>query len=29
MTKAVIKELSGTTGRRIVRGIFGTIFRAR
>ncbi len=26
---AVIKELKGTTGRRIVRGILGTIFKAR
>ncbi len=29
MTDAVIKELKGTTGRRIVRGILGTIFKAR
>jgi len=27
--EAVIKELKGTTGRRIVRGIFGTFFRSR
>ncbi|MFV2052873.1 helicase HerA-like domain-containing protein [Aliiroseovarius sp. YM-037] len=26
---AVVKELSGTTGRRIVRGIFGTLFKGR
>ncbi|HHC30123.1 MAG TPA: DUF853 family protein [Rhodobacterales bacterium] len=26
---AVIKELKGTTGRRIVRGILGTLFKAR
>ena len=25
----VIKELKGTTGRRIVRGIFGTLFKGR
>lgn len=29
VTKVIIKELKGTTGRRIVRGIFGTIFKAR
>ena len=29
MTKVVIKELKGTTGRRIVRGVFGTLFRGR
>ena len=29
MTEAVIKELKGTTGRRIVRGIFGTLFKGR
>ncbi|RVT84413.1 DUF853 family protein [Rhodobacteraceae bacterium CCMM004] len=29
MTEALIKELKGTTGRRIVRGIFGTIFKGR
>ena len=29
VSKVVIKELKGTTGRRIVRGIFGTIFKAR
>ena len=29
ISKVVIKELKGTTGRRIVRGILGTIFRAR
>ncbi len=28
MQKAVIKELSGTTGRRIVRGILGTLFKS-
>ena len=27
--KAVVKELKGTTGRRIVRGIFGTLFKGR
>ncbi|KKL71546.1 hypothetical protein LCGC14_2093840, partial [marine sediment metagenome] len=27
--EAVIKELKGTTGRRIVRGIFGTLFKGR
>ena len=27
--EAVIKELKGTTGRRIVRGILGTLFKAR
>jgi len=27
--KALIKELKGTTGRRIVRGVFGTIFKGR
>ena len=26
---ALVKELGGTTGRRIVRGIFGTMFRGR
>ncbi|MDP5347982.1 MAG: DUF853 domain-containing protein, partial [Paracoccaceae bacterium] len=26
---AVIKELKGTTGRRIVRGILGSLFRGR
>lgn len=26
---AVIKELKGTTGRRIIRGIFGTLFKGR
>jgi hypothetical protein len=26
---AVIKELKGTTGRRIVRGILGTLFKSR
>ena len=26
---AVIRELKGTTGRRIVRGLFGTLFRGR
>lgn len=29
MTKAVIKELSGTTGRRLVRGIIGGLFKGR
>ncbi len=29
VSKVVIKELKGTTGRRIVRGIFGTLFKAR
>lgn len=29
MTKMVMKELSGTTGRRIVRGILGGLFKAR
>ncbi|MEM7075979.1 MAG: helicase HerA-like domain-containing protein [Pseudomonadota bacterium] len=29
MTSAVIKELQGTTGRRIVRGILGGLFRGR
>jgi len=29
MTEALIKELSGTTGRRIVRGVLGGIFKAR
>jgi len=29
MAKMVLKELKGTTGRRIVRGIFGTLFKAR
>lgn len=29
MRDAVIKELKGTTGRRIVRGIFGTLFKGR
>ncbi len=29
LTKAVVKELSGTTGRRIVRGILGSFFKAR
>ncbi|SHI41569.1 hypothetical protein SAMN04488012_101300 [Palleronia salina] len=29
MTKAVIKELGGTTGRRLVRGILGGLFRGR
>jgi DNA helicase HerA-like ATPase len=29
VAKVVIKELKGTTGRRIVRGIFGTLFRNR
>ena len=29
VAKVVIKELKGTTGRRIVRGILGGLFRAR
>ena len=29
VAKVVIKELKGTTGKRIVRGIFGTLFKAR
>ncbi len=29
LTKAFIKEMKGTTGRRIVRGIFGTLFKGR
>jgi hypothetical protein len=29
MTKVVVKELTGTTGRRIVRGILGSLFKAR
>ncbi|MCG7518270.1 helicase HerA-like domain-containing protein [Ruegeria sp. Ofav3-42] len=29
MSEAVIKELKGTTGRRIVRGILGGLFKAR
>jgi len=29
MAKVVIKELKGTTGRRIVRGILGGLFKAR
>ena len=29
LARVVVKELSGTTGRRIVRGIFGTLFRTR
>ncbi|MBV0912210.1 helicase HerA-like domain-containing protein [Anianabacter salinae] len=29
VTSVVIKELKGTTGRRIVRGIFGSIFKGR
>ena len=29
LASVVVKELKGTTGRRIVRGIFGTLFRAR
>jgi uncharacterized protein len=29
MTKVVVKELTGTTGKRIVRGILGGLFRAR
>ncbi|AEM40426.1 helicase HerA-like domain-containing protein [Ketogulonicigenium vulgare] len=27
--KAAVKELSGTTGRRIMRGVFGTLFKGR
>ena len=29
LTKLVVKELKGTTGRRIVRGILGGIFKGR
>jgi len=29
VTNVVLKELKGTTGRRIVRGIFGTLFKGR
>ncbi|GGD30530.1 helicase HerA-like domain-containing protein [Sinisalibacter lacisalsi] len=29
VAKVVIKELKGTTGRRIVRGVLGTLFKAR
>ncbi len=29
LTKAVVKELSGTTGRRLVRGILGGLFKGR
>lgn len=29
LTDALVKELRGTTGRRIVRGIFGTLFKGR
>jgi len=29
ISSVVIKELKGTTGRRIVRGIFGTLFKGR
>jgi hypothetical protein len=29
MTDALVKELKGTTGRRIVRGLFGTVFKGR
>jgi hypothetical protein len=29
LTNAVIRELSGTTGRRIVRGILGGLFKGR
>ena len=29
LQKAVIRELSGTTGKRIVRGILGSLFKAR
>jgi hypothetical protein len=29
LSEALIKELKGTTGRRIVRGLFGTLFKGR
>lgn len=29
LAKMVVKELKGTTGRRIVRGLFGTLFKGR
>ena len=29
LAKNVVKELTGTTGRRIVRGILGSLFKAR
>lgn len=29
LTKNVMRELTGTTGRRIVRGIFGSLFKSR
>jgi hypothetical protein len=29
LTTAVVKELRGTTGRRLVRGILGTLFKGR
>lgn len=29
LARVVVKELKGTTGRRIVRGIFGTLFKGR
>ena len=29
LTKMVVRELTGTTGRRIVRGILGGLFRGR
>ena len=29
LTKNVMKELTGTTGRRIIRGIFGSLFKSR
>jgi uncharacterized protein len=29
LTEAAVKELSGTTGRRIVRGILGGVFRGK
>jgi hypothetical protein len=29
MSEAVIKELKGTTGRRLVRGILGGLFKGR
>jgi hypothetical protein len=29
LTRAVVKELGGTTGRRLVRGVLGGLFKAR
>jgi hypothetical protein len=29
MAQVVVKELKGTTGRRIVRGILGSLFKGR